>query len=142
MTIQYTISKDYTFAASHSLDQLHALHKCARLHGHNYVLRVEVGAPALDDTSFVLDYAELSEVVQPLVDALDHRHINDVLNFPTTAENVACYFLVAIAHELLQLTGAEGNVGDAVTALLVQSGWTLRVGLSETPKTWAWAQAA
>ena len=44
----YTISKDFAWSASHVLDGLPKGHQCGRLHGHNYVARIELSGHTLD----------------------------------------------------------------------------------------------
>lgn len=45
---------------------------CERLHGHNYHVTAEVFGP-LGDNQYVVDFVALRNMVQQLVDALDHR---------------------------------------------------------------------
>lgn len=81
-----SIVRRYSFEAAHQL----AWHpgKCRSLHGHSYVLEVEVAGP-LDERGVVMDFAELDALVTPLVLArLDHSYLNDVCENPT-AERVA-----------------------------------------------------
>lgn len=40
-----TITKGFHFSASHVLDRLPSWHPCARMHGHNYVVVLELPAP-------------------------------------------------------------------------------------------------
>lgn len=90
----YIVAKDFSFEASHQLDPnlLGVTHKCCRLHGHSYRIRVHCSASKLDHRGFVVDYAEISEAVNPLVDSLDHQFLNDLLPFHTTAENLSAWF--------------------------------------------------
>lgn len=67
------ISKTFRFEASHILPKHPG--KCSRLHGHSWVLRVSVEGKINPDTGFVKDYAEISAVVKPLIERLDHRHL-------------------------------------------------------------------
>jgi 6-pyruvoyltetrahydropterin/6-carboxytetrahydropterin synthase len=67
------LSKTFTFEASHILDRHKG--KCGRLHGHSWVLKVYVKGPIDPDTGFVMDFYDLKKVVQPLIDAVDHRHL-------------------------------------------------------------------
>lgn len=115
----FTISKRFSFSASHQLGDLPPEHPCGRLHGHNYEVEVELAGEDLDQTGFVLDYGALGPVRAFLDATLDHRHLNDVLQQPT-AELLARW-LFQHARQLLP-DGAP------------LSG----VGVSETPKTWAW----
>jgi 6-pyruvoyltetrahydropterin/6-carboxytetrahydropterin synthase len=89
----FTISKEYHFSASHILPQLPADHPCARLHGHNYVVEVELQSESLNEYGFVRDYRELDAFKRYLDDTLDHRHINEVLGDDcATAEQMARHF--------------------------------------------------
>ncbi|HBU96439.1 6-pyruvoyl trahydropterin synthase family protein, partial [Thalassospira lucentensis] len=38
----FTITKQFAFSASHQLAGLDADHPCSRLHGHNYIVEVEL----------------------------------------------------------------------------------------------------
>lgn len=118
----YTIDKEFHFSASHQLHGLPDGHQCGRLHGHNYIVKVRLSAEDLDDTGFVLDYGELAPVKRLIDDHLDHRHLNDVVPFPnSTAENMARW----LASETARLLDLPDTV-------------RVSVGISETPKTWAW----
>ena len=118
----FVISKDFTFAASHVLNGLAEGHKCGRLHGHNYVVRVELSGP-LNDVGFVVDYGDLAPFGEWINNTLDHRHLNDVLTtvINPTAENLA----LILASELRDQCSVPSDI-------------TVAVGVSETPKTWAW----
>lgn len=87
----YTITKEFHFSASHQLTHLPPEHQCARLHGHNYIVEVELCAPELDADGFVLDYGALKEFQRQIDTTLDHRHLNEVLGSAeaTTAEALA-----------------------------------------------------
>lgn len=85
----YRIWKRFTFSASHVLNGLPEGHQCGRLHGHNYVVEVELRSDVLDRYGFVVDFGDLKLIRRWIDDALDHRHLNDVLDFQPTAENLA-----------------------------------------------------
>lgn len=117
--MNYTITKDFEFSASHQLTGLPDDHPCSRLHGHNYVVRIKLRAKRLDDRGFVMDYGDLSTVKEFIDEELDHRHINDEFEFNPTAENLAQY----------------------IYDWCVDNNWPSwpmhSVSVSETPKTWA-----
>lgn len=85
----YKITKQFNFSASHQLDFLPDGHQCKRLHGHNYIVTIELQSKTLNSYNFVVDYGELKEFKKYIDDTLDHRHLNDVLQVDTTAENLA-----------------------------------------------------
>ncbi len=89
----YIISKEFHFSASHILHGLSDDHPCSRLHGHNYLVEVELCSDTLNATGFVRDYRELDALKAYIDDVFDHRHLNDVLGEnATTAEQIARHF--------------------------------------------------
>ena len=113
----YRITKEFHFSASHQLFGLPEGHQCGRLHGHNYIVEIEMQAEELNAHGFVRDYLDLAPLKRYIDDELDHRHLNDVLGDDSvTAERMAKHF-----HDWCKARWHE------VTAVKV----------SETPKTWA-----
>lgn len=76
----YTISKEFHFSASHILYGLEDGHPCGRMHGHNYVIVVELQSDTLNDVGFVKDYRELDPIKKFIDDELDHKHLNNILD--------------------------------------------------------------
>jgi 6-pyruvoyltetrahydropterin/6-carboxytetrahydropterin synthase len=89
----YIIRKEFTFSAGHHLIGLPKEHPCSRMHGHNYVIVVELRSTKLNEIGFVKDYRELDHIKKFIDDAFDHKYLNDFLEFNPTAENIAkfCY---------------------------------------------------
>lgn len=87
----FTISKEFTFDASHILEGMPEGHKCGRMHGHTYTAIFELWAPDLDKNGFVQDYNDLAPIKQYIDSHLDHRHLNDVLMMNPTAELIAVH---------------------------------------------------
>ena len=113
----YTITKEFSFSASHQLFGLPVEHPCARLHGHNYTVIVELQARELGSTGFVRDYRQLTEFKTYLEDKVDHRHLNDLFgNAFVTAECLAHHFYTWCKRCWPEVSA---------------------VRVSETPKTWA-----
>jgi len=75
----YIIRKEFAFSASHQLIGLPETHPCSRLHGHNYVVTVELRNSVVDAVGFIKDYRELEPIKKWIDLELDHRHLNDVL---------------------------------------------------------------
>lgn len=90
--MKYTITKEFRFEAAHALPHLPSNHKCHRLHGHSYKVVVAVSRCKLDKRGFVVDYADISTVVDPLIARLDHQNLNTIFPFKTTAEHLALWF--------------------------------------------------
>lgn len=75
------LRKTFRFEASHILSKHPG--KCSRLHGHSWVLHVSVVGPINPETGFVQDFADMSKVVKPIVEALDHRHLGEFFSLHT-----------------------------------------------------------
>lgn len=85
-----TVTKIYEFSAAHSLPMVSDDHKCKRLHGHNWIVKVSVCGLVQDD-GFVCDFANIDYHVKPLIEELDHQNLNDFIENPTS-ENLCLYF--------------------------------------------------
>lgn len=84
------IFKDFHFEAAHRLPNVPEGHKCARLHGHSFHLRVSVNGEATEPSGWVMDFAELKAVVKPVVARLDHYYLNQIPGLENpTSENLA-----------------------------------------------------
>lgn len=81
----YYISKRLEIAGSHRLD-LSYPSKCNNTHGHNWIVTVFCKACKLNSDGMVCDFNHIKEKIHAV---LDHRHLNDVLPFNPTAENIA-----------------------------------------------------
>lgn len=112
----YKISKQFEFSAAHQLNGLPDGHPCSRLHGHNYIVIVELESAALNEVGFVRDYGELKVVKEYLDRHFDHKCLNDVMLINPTAENLARTVFMRFKDEFPELSA---------------------VRVSETPKTWA-----
>jgi len=113
----YKITKDFHFAASHQLANLPDGHKCKRLHGHNFIVQIELSSRKLNEFGFVVDFGQLYPVKNYIDEVLDHHHLNDIIGDNATAENLAKHLF----------NFCYGIWPESITAVCV----------SETPKTWA-----
>jgi 6-pyruvoyltetrahydropterin/6-carboxytetrahydropterin synthase len=84
--VRASLTRSYRFEAAHSLPRVPRGHKCARVHGHGFVLEVTVEGPVGKKSGWVVDFAEIDGVVRPVVETLDHRNLNDIdgLSNPTS----------------------------------------------------------
>ncbi|MDG1427845.1 MAG: 6-carboxytetrahydropterin synthase QueD [Crocinitomicaceae bacterium] len=84
------IFKKFTFDSAHSLPNVPDGHKCKNVHGHTYHLTIWVERPLDEKMGWVMDFAELKEIISPVVKELDHKYINDIPGL----ENPTCEILV------------------------------------------------
>ncbi len=100
----FTITKEFKFEAAHALPHLGPDHPCSRIHGHSYRFTVECTGDT-DERGFVIDYKEISEVVDPIVETLDHQFLNDVISIPPSTENLAKWLYDQIKTSIPILSG-------------------------------------
>jgi len=113
----YKISKQFSFSASHVLSGLAPDHPCTRIHGHNYVITVHLKSKNLNEAGFVKDYRELQYIKEYIDNNLDHRHLNDILDFNPSAENIAKYLFDLFKNELPELYAVEVSETPKTTAV-------------------------
>lgn len=84
------IFRVFQVEAAHLLPNVPEEHKCARLHGHSFRIEVHVSGPVEEQQGWVMDFADLQRVFQPVFDQLDHHYLNEIegLDNPTS-ENLA-----------------------------------------------------
>ena len=103
----YKISKEFSFSASHKLMGLPSTHPCSNTHGHNYLVKVELQSVNLTAEGFVVDYRKLGLIKDWIDSTLDHKHLNDVLKFNPTAENIAKHIFNTFSKTYSQLSAVE-----------------------------------
>ena len=95
------IWKEFGFEAAHRLPNVPAGHKCARLHGHSFVVEVHVRGPIDPTLGWVMDFAELKAAWKPLHEALDHNYLNDLPGLENpTSEVLATWIWARLAPSL------------------------------------------
>ena len=78
--------KEFGFEAAHLLPNVPPGHKCARLHGHSYRVTVHVEGPVGETSGWVMDFADISAAMAPVIEDIDHHYLNGIqgLENPTS----------------------------------------------------------
>lgn len=83
------IFKKFIFEAAHRLPNVPAGHKCARLHGHSYSLEVHVNGQPDAHLGWIMDFADITKAVEPVIRQLDHYYLNEIEGLENpTSENI------------------------------------------------------
>lgn len=84
------IYKDFTFEAAHFLPNVPEGHKCRRLHGHSYRVRITVTGPIQTEAGWVLDFGDIKAALTPILEQLDHWFLNEIEGLENpTCEHIA-----------------------------------------------------
>ena len=91
------VTVDVAFEAAHRLPAVPEGHKCSRLHGHNYKVRIEVNGECNPITGWVADFAVIEAYANAILLLVDHRYLNEVPGLENpTAEVIAAWFLASL----------------------------------------------
>lgn len=104
MTI--TLFKDFTFEAAHRLPHVAQGHKCGRLHGHSFTVRLEVTGEVDAHTGWVIDFAELKAAFKPTWERLDHHYLNDIPGLENPTSEVLAQWIWAELKPQLPMLSA------------------------------------
>ena len=99
----YRLSIETKISAAHQLGDYDG--PCARVHGHNWKIKVEVVADKLNEIGIAIDFSDLKNITWNVIGRFDHNNFNDLAPFDKlnpTAENIAKYFYDEISTQLPQ----------------------------------------
>ena len=109
-----TVAKEFRWEMGHRLPYHET---CKNIHGHSYRMMVEVTGE-VDDSGMVIDFGDISTIVRPLIEAMDHSFMVDPsdklmlevlstsglkrteVGFYSTAENIAHWILSQVCDRL------------------------------------------
>jgi 6-pyruvoyltetrahydropterin/6-carboxytetrahydropterin synthase len=99
---------EFSFEAAHRLPNVAPDHKCARLHGHSFNVRLTVTGPVDPKLGWVIDFADVKGAFAPLHAVLDHHYLNEVdgLENPTS-EVLAMWLWERLKPTLPMLSAVE-----------------------------------
>jgi 6-pyruvoyltetrahydropterin/6-carboxytetrahydropterin synthase len=98
----FEVMIERNFSSAHQLRGYKG--KCENLHGHNYRIEIYARGRELDNIGLLVDFGELKDAADEVVQYLDHRNINELQPFDEelnpSAENLARYILERVASRV------------------------------------------
>ena len=99
------LRKEYHFEAAHFIYNHPG--KCRNLHGHSYKLFVCLDGKVNPETGMIIDFYDLSVIVQDtVIKRLDHHFLNDLIPL-STAENISVWIWEQLKPKLPELCQIE-----------------------------------
>ena len=102
------IFADFSFEAAHRLPRVSPDHKCARLHGHSFRVRVTVTGEVDPKVGWLVDFGDVAAAFAPIHDALDHRYLNEIEGLENpTSETLAVWIWRRLSPTLMGLSAVQ-----------------------------------
>ncbi len=74
-----TVARRYTFEAAHRLPKTPKTHKCHTMHGHSYVLEIELAGTPDPEMGWFVDFADIDfAVLDRVIYPCDHKTLNEI----------------------------------------------------------------
>lgn len=97
----YEIKVITHFAAAHQLRNFGG--KCEQLHGHNWKVEVTLKGEDLNDEGLLIDFQELRDITNSILEKLDHSFLNELPAFKDqnpSSENIAAHIFKELRNRL------------------------------------------
>ena len=100
--------KRFQIEAAHRLPNVPEGHKCARLHGHSFRIRISIEGTVAEPAGWVMDFADVGKAFEPLYAQLDHHYLNEIEGLENpTSENLARWIWLRLKPGLPGLSAVE-----------------------------------
>jgi len=99
----YTLSVEKMISTAHQLRDYDG--PCARVHGHNWKVRLDVQSEQVDERGIAIDFNILDEKLLEVIGPFDHQLINSIPPFDKlnpTAENLVKYIYDQLGNKLTE----------------------------------------
>lgn len=103
--MEIVLTRSFRLESARRLPRLPATHPCARVHGHSFVVELELAGPIDPELGWLIDYNDIAAAFEPLKQALDHRLLNEVEGLENpTSELIARWIFDRLSPTLPALT--------------------------------------
>lgn len=104
------------FSAAHQLTNAYDSKCNNSLHGHNWKVEIKIWTEELKN-GMVVDFTKLKEIINQL----DHKNLNEIVDFEPTAENLANFLHEKIEAEVKHALHFSVTVWEAEKAAITYS---------------------
>ncbi len=102
----FKIWKDFSFDSALKIDQIKS--KLSSLHGHTFLLRLNLSSPFDKVMGWTKDFGDVKEIFNPIFKMLDHQPLHENLELSkTNILNIANWILSVTEKILPELSGIE-----------------------------------
>jgi 6-pyruvoyltetrahydropterin/6-carboxytetrahydropterin synthase len=104
----YTLTVEDSFSSAHFLTCKGNV-EYEPLHGHTFKVSVEISGDVLDDCGMLVDFRVIKKKLKEILNAFDHKLLNEVVAFSPTSENLSKYVFDEIEKFLENQNGIKVN---------------------------------
>ena len=116
----YELMVKDSFASAHNLREHKG--KCEHLHGHNYMIEAYFKRYDLQANGLAVDFNVLKAALKKVTEYLDHKYLNEDIEFfrtnNTSAENIARFIYEELEKEVKEASVCRVNVYESEKAMV------------------------
>lgn len=101
----FNLKHQFRIESARFLPRLPEGHPCKQIHGHSFLITLEIESPSLHpELEWLIDFNQVSEAAKPVLKLLDHQLLNEVPGLENpTSENLCLYIFRKLKPQLQQL---------------------------------------
>ncbi|MCC2679953.1 MAG: 6-pyruvoyltetrahydropterin synthase [Pseudobdellovibrio sp.] len=99
--MNYELKQHFQIESARFLPQLPKTHPCANMHGHSFKIILTLRGGLDQKAGWMIDYNEITQVMNPLLKQLDHQVLNQVQGLENPTTELLCKWIYEKAQPLL-----------------------------------------
>lgn len=101
--MKFQLKQHFQIESARFLPNLPTNHPCSRTHGHSFKIILTLEGSLDPKIGWVQDYHEISEIMKPLLQQLDHRLLNEVEGLTNPTSELLAQWIYTKAKKDLKL---------------------------------------
>ena len=114
------VFKEFKFEAAHKLPNVPEGHKCARLHGHSFVVQVYVTGVMSEEKGWIVDFADIKKCWKAIEPLLDHNYLNDVEGLENPTSEVIARWIWRKLSQPIRMIDPTNAARSKLTKIVVK----------------------
>ncbi len=101
--MNFELKQHFQIESARFLPNLGKDHPCSRMHGHSFKIIMRLQGPLHPKLGWVMDYNEISQLMRPILDLIDHRILNEVPGLENPTSEVVTKWIYEHGKKVLPL---------------------------------------
>jgi len=99
--MNFELKQHFRLESARFLPNLAEGHPCRRVHGHSFRVTLRLVGPLQPELDWLRDYHQISELMRPLIQELDHHLLNEIPGLENPTSEVLCRWIYEKAQSIL-----------------------------------------